>query len=136
MTCQISSDEYLNTCKVSQEDRKFYLLDPTAWDWKDSYKSGLYDGVRAIMLPPYTVAKPFWLKSDQQWAIFRQLKEEFWNFETQIKEADRFEKQVEEAEHGDDAAFIMFLFQAEDICRSRIEELVDHQRTRTNTPKK
>ena len=65
-------------CSVSQEDRKFYLQDPNwDWDWmNDSYKSGLHDGVRAVMFTP-TVTIPFWLKSDQHRAIFRQLRSEF-----------------------------------------------------------
>jgi len=62
MACQMSSDEdksgmedlihHLEYCKVPQQDRKFYILDPTAWDWNDSYRSGLNDGVKAIMFAP------------------------------------------------------------------------------------
>ena len=61
----------LEYCEVPQQEWKYYLTEPTAWDWSDSYSSGLNDGVEVILTAP-TISKPLWLKSDQQRAIFKQ----------------------------------------------------------------
>ena len=123
----MSSDEYKSRMedvfRVSQEDRKFHLLDPTARDWNDSYRSGLNDGVKAIMTAPF-FSKPLWLKSDQQWAILKQLRREFWKIEFDEKDIEDNEKQVEETEHANDVAFILFLLEAEDFYRPKIERLI------------
>ena len=131
MACLLSSEEYKSRMEevfgnfgngsVSQEDRKIYLLETRYWDWINySYKSGLHDGLRTIMFT-LTVTIPFWLMSDKNRAIFRQLRGEFGNIKSEEKNIEDIEKQVEETEHDNDVAFIVFLLQAEDFYRPKIE---------------
>ena len=71
-----------------------------------------------------TVTKPFWLKSDQQRAIFRQLRGEFGNIKFNEKNIGDIEKQVEKNEHDNDFDFILFLLEAEGLYRPKIERLI------------
>ena len=123
---------HLEYCEVPQQDRKFYLLEPTAWDWNDSYSSGLNDGVEVILTAP-TISKPICLKSNQQRAIFKQLRINFRVIKNAEKEVERFENRIEETDSDDDFLFIMFLLQAEGRRAEAEEELMEASRKLEHT---
>jgi len=70
------------------------------------------------------ISKPFWLKSVQQRAIFRQLRFNFWDIKIDEKKIVEFENRVEETEHDNDFAFIVFLLQAEGLANGIKERLI------------
>ena len=102
----------------------YYLIEPRAWDCNDSSNSGLNDGVEVILTAP-TISKPICLKSNQQRAIFKQLRINFRVIKNAEKEVERFENRIEETDSDDDFLFIMFLLQAEGIASNIKKELIE-----------
>ena len=105
----------LKRCEIPQQNRQFYLLDPTAWDWNYPYSSGLNDGVKVIFTS-CTTSKPLWLKSDQQRAIFKQLRSKYRAIKDAEERVKRFKNRVEQACSDNDFQFLIYLLQAEDIA--------------------
>ena len=85
---------------------------------------GLVLGTAVNNLEKTAISKPFWLKSVQQRAIFRQLRFNFWDIKIDEKKILKFENRVEETEHDNDFAFIVFLLQAEGLANGIKERLI------------
>ena len=89
----------LKRCGISQEDWKYYLLPPQAWDCNIMSASGLTRWVE-IILTARTTSKPIWLRPDQL-AQFKQLRDKVRAVMDVIAEIEKFK----EREDPDDNTF-------------------------------
>ena len=97
----------LERCNISQQDRRFYLEDPKAWDWDRN--PHLNAGVKAV-LSNANYSTPLWVELEQQ-QTFRNLKSKYRAIKRAEDAAEEFRRNIGTACDSDDFSFILCLLE-------------------------